>query len=140
MGFLQGLQTRKNSFFISPPARARTRIPPPDSFLDHTTNAQDFPDEYFYNASSETLYFFYNATPGTPPPSSGLVATSVKGFFNVTGTQEDPVVGVTLSGLGFRDTAITFMDPHGAFHCLLVFFFFSRAPLPCLVPSIQASN
>lgn len=32
---------------------------------------------------------------------------------NISGTQASPVKGVTLSGLGFRDTAYTYMDPHG---------------------------
>ena len=41
------------------------------------------------------------------------VAVCVQVLFNISGTQANPVKGVTLSGLNFRDTAYTYMDPHG---------------------------
>ena len=84
-----------------------------DSFIENVFEELDAPGEFFYNESSEVLFLFFNATPGTPPPSSGLVATVGKHLFNITGTQAAPVRGVSISGLGLRDTAYTFMDPHG---------------------------
>lgn len=60
------------------------------------------------------LYLYYNATVGVPPPSDGsILATQVKWLFNITGSMENPVTDITIRGLGLRDTAYTYMDPHG---------------------------
>lgn len=34
-------------------------------------------------------------------------------LFNITGSQAAPVVGVSFVGLGFRDAAISYLQPHG---------------------------
>ena len=58
------------------------------------------------------------ATPPSPSPRplsppSTLIATQSTVLLVFNGTRENPVRGVTLSGLRFVDTAQTFMAPHG---------------------------
>ena len=73
----------------------------------------DAPEEWFYNETSQTLFYFHNATVGTPPPTDGFEVTQVKALFNITGaSQAAPVRDITLAGIGLRDTAYTYMDPH----------------------------
>ena len=62
------------------------------------------PGEYYFEPISRQLYVFYNATAGTPPPSSwSLVVSQLEVFFNLTGTPSDPVTDVTFAGFGLRD-------------------------------------
>ena len=87
-----------------------------DSYIENVMEELDFPSEFFFDAASSTLFLFYNASAGTPPPADGsitLVTPEFKHLFNITGTQAAPVKGVSLIGLGMRDTAYTYMDPHG---------------------------
>jgi hypothetical protein len=84
-----------------------------DSFIENVFEELDWPGEFFYNESSQTLYFWHNAT-NTPPPMDGsLSVPQNKWLFNITGNQSHPVTDVALVGLGLRDTAYTYMDPHG---------------------------
>ena len=74
----------------------------------------DSPSEWWWDAEQSLLYMWHNASVGTPPPSDGtLIATQVQVLFNSTGTQENPVSNVKFLGLGFRDTALTLLEPHG---------------------------
>ena len=84
-----------------------------DSFVENVFEELDAPSEWFFDADAGVLYLWHNETPGTPPPSA-LVWTppANKHLFNITGTMASPVKGVSLLGLGFRDTAYTFMDGH----------------------------
>lgn len=68
--------------------------------------------QYFYNETTQLLYLWYNGT-GAPPSKTQYVVPKLKVLVNITGTQAAPVVGVTLAGLNFRDTAYTYLDPHG---------------------------
>lgn len=73
----------------------------------------DYPAEWYFDEVTQTLYLWHNASAGTPPPVDGsVVITQVKNLFNITGTQEAPVTDVSFVGIGFRDTAYTYMDPH----------------------------
>lgn len=85
-----------------------------DTYIENIFEELDYPSEWFFDAASSTLYLWFNATSGTPPPLD-LVMTSAayKHVFNITGTQANPVKDVSIIGLGFRDTAYTYMDPHG---------------------------
>jgi hypothetical protein len=42
-----------------------------------------------------------------------FVATERRCLFNISGTRDDPVQGVTLSGLVLRDTKESFLEDHG---------------------------
>ena len=84
-----------------------------DTFVENIFEELDYPTEWFYNETTQTLYFWHNATAGVPPPADGsLVVPQTKWLFNVTGTMAAPVTDVSIVGLGMRDTAYTYMDPH----------------------------
>jgi hypothetical protein len=74
----------------------------------------DAPSEWFFDPVTQTLYLFNNASVGTPPPSDGSLVFIGEGrhLFNITGTMAAPVRGISIMGLGLRDTAYTYMDPH----------------------------
>ena len=82
--------------------------------VENVMEELDYPNEWFYDEESKTLYFFFNATSGTEPPSDAVyVATQLKTLIVINGTMSEPVEDVTIRGVNFRDTAYTYMDPHG---------------------------
>ena len=84
-----------------------------DSFIENIFEELDYPTEWFYNETTQTLYFWNNATAGVPPPSDGsLVVPQTKWLFNITGTMAAPARDISIIGIGMRDTAYTYMDPH----------------------------
>ena len=84
-----------------------------DSYIENVFEELDFADEYFYDVRTQNLYVFWNASSGTPPPADGFTVPAVKAVFNVTGvSQSQPIRDITITGLGIRDTAYTYMDPH----------------------------
>ena len=85
-----------------------------DSYIENVFEELDAPGEWFFNESTQMLYLWHNATSGVQPPADGsIVVTQVKSLFNVTGASPAaPIADVSLVGLGLRDTAYTYMDPH----------------------------
>ena len=82
--------------------------------VENVMEELDSPNEWFFDEDSKTLYFFYNATSGTEPPSDTLyVITQLKTLISINGSMSDPVEDITISGVNFRDTAYTYLDPHG---------------------------
>ena len=81
-------------------------------YIENVFEELDSPNEYFFDEKTKMLYFYYNGT-GMPPADTQYVVTNVKTLFNVTGSQDKPVTGISYRGIGFRDTAYTYMDPHG---------------------------
>ena len=97
----------------------------------------DAASEWFFDEATSTLTLFWNATAGTPPPGDAgalavpqvcsservssaegdrptlLPSPQLRELFNVTGSQAAPVVGVSFRGLGFRDAALSYLQPHG---------------------------
>jgi hypothetical protein len=73
----------------------------------------DYPAEWFYNETSQELYLWHNASGGVAPPTDGsIVVTQLRHLFNITATQDTPAVNIQFVGVGFRDTAYTYLDPH----------------------------
>ena len=91
----------------------------------------DAPEEFFYDREKQLLYFY--------PPTNierddeccsmaestktkrekcccvpDLVATNLQTLIKIQGTQENPVRGIQLKGLGFRDAAKTYMEQWSA--------------------------
>ena len=94
----------------------------------------DAKEEWYYNKTSRTLYFFpnrtvaaTNATPPTQKDTGGPLAIvrlqnllSVQGAgagpTAVPGTSAgwNPAKNITVRGIGFRDAGYTYLAPHGA--------------------------
>ena len=83
--------------------------------LENVLEELDAPGEWFFNASTQDLTLWWNASAGTPPPSDGvtLVRTHGQVLLNLSGSAAAPVAHVSLLGLGFRDTALSYLQPHG---------------------------
>lgn len=85
-----------------------------DWFLDHVFEELDAPREFYFEAGSQRLFYFHNATPGTPPPSSwAFEVPLLPVLISVSGSPAVPVANVTLQGLTFTGAAASFLMPHG---------------------------
>ncbi len=75
--------------------------------------------EWIFNETTRVLYYRPNSTEigsldeATGLPTGEFLATRSKVLFNFTGNQSHPVRNISISGLIMRDTAYTYMDPHG---------------------------
>lgn len=83
-------------------------------WIENVREELDAAGEYFIDKPAGKLYYITNGT-GSPLPSAtdAFVATRHTVLFNLTGTAEAPVTGVTLSGLVLRDTKESYLNPHG---------------------------
>ena len=74
----------------------------------------DAPEEFYYDAVQQRLYYSFNSSAGEPPPA-GLTweAPQARQLFALRGSMRDPVRNVALRGLELRDTRSTSLDPHG---------------------------
>lgn len=91
-------------------------------YVENVLEELDSPGEWFYNATTRTLFYFPNATHEedggdvghpAPPASSGFVATSLQVLIKVSGSHQHPVRDLAFSGLTLRDAASTSFSPHG---------------------------
>ncbi len=83
-------------------------------YIENVMEELDSANEWFFDKSSKTLYFFYNDTSGKTPPNDTLYVVPVlKTLINIQATQDNPAKQITIRGINFRDTAYTYMDPHG---------------------------
>ena len=82
-------------------------------YVENVFEELDAPDEWHHDTEANVLYWFFNASGSVQPPPPSVVVTRLQSLVRVEGTQAAPVVGVTLAGVGLRDTAYTYMDPHG---------------------------
>mmetsp|Transcript_67792 Transcript_67792/g.107564 ORF Transcript_67792/g.107564 Transcript_67792/m.107564 type:complete len:816 (-) Transcript_67792:152-2599(-) len=80
-------------------------------YVENVMEELDYPTEYFFNASTHTLYYFNNGT-GTP---NGLQfeATNLKVLLNYTGSMAKPVENQVIRGVTLQDTELTYLDDHG---------------------------
>lgn len=80
-------------------------------YLDNIFEGLDSPNEYYYDPTSELLYYFYNGTGA--PNDIQLFASNLKVLIDVSGTQSEPVRDLTIQGINFVNTGYTYLDPHG---------------------------
>ena len=74
----------------------------------------DDPMEWWVDRANGYLYFMPNATEQPDPNSLSFVASQLPCIVSITGSESQPVVGVTLSGLTFTETSNTFMQRYEA--------------------------
>jgi hypothetical protein len=67
--------------------------------------------EYFYNESTQMLYVMPNTTdPSSAPPPDDLVVPILQQLIATTGTQEEPVRDISISGVNFRDAVAVYEE------------------------------
>ena len=85
-------------------------------YVENVMEELDAVGEWFFDDATQTLFFNYNATAGTAPPTDGsivAIASSAVGIVNITAPMAAPATGISFKGLGFRDAAYTYLMPHG---------------------------
>lgn len=83
-------------------------------WIENVIEELDSPDEWFFDAKTQTLYYQPNGTFGQPPSGDEQwVATQVQELFRVTGDMKKPASDITIQGIEMRDTAVTYLEPHG---------------------------
>jgi hypothetical protein len=95
--------------------------PGQDWFVENVLELLDAPNEHYIDTdtSPPTLYYQPNGTDdgsagAGPPPATLAVAVPVlKALLVANATQAEPIVGLAIRGVGFRDTMPTYMEPHG---------------------------
>lgn len=92
-------------------------------YIENVLAELDSEREWYYDSSEQLLIYKPNITDAAAvrqDPKSGLltptgdfVATNLKVLFNITGTKAVPAQHVAIRGVTLRDTAYTYLDPHG---------------------------
>eukprot|EP01062_Namystynia_karyoxenos_P023974 TRINITY_DN19300_c0_g1_i1.p1 TRINITY_DN19300_c0_g1~~TRINITY_DN19300_c0_g1_i1.p1 ORF type:complete len:935 (+),score=273.61 TRINITY_DN19300_c0_g1_i1:66-2870(+) len=77
-------------------------------FIEGPEEELDAPNEWWFDAAAQTLYFKPNST---DPPSTEVIVPTLSTFFDLQGTMQDPVRGVSFEGVTFVDSRPTFMEP-----------------------------
>lgn len=83
-----------------------------DWFVENVMEELDFPGEFFWDKKDDVLYLNYNGT-GAPPKDLEVVVPQLRTLVNLTGTQWNPVKDIKHSGITYKATRYTYMDPHG---------------------------
>eukprot|EP01084_Bolivina_argentea_P256721 432330_1 len=76
-------------------------------FIENVLEEVDFETEYFFDEINRILYY-YNNQSNTDPSNINFEATKLKVLMNYNN-----VKNVVVEGITFRDTAYTYLDPHG---------------------------
>ena len=72
----------------------------------------DNANEYYYDEDTSQLYYAPNST-SAGPPTGKFEAVVNQTIVKLVGTQQHPVEDVRFEGVTFRDSAYTYMEPHG---------------------------
>jgi len=81
--------------------------------VENALELLDAPGEWYFDPPSHTLYLYTNDTSGLPPgPTTLLEAPFLHGLLAINASQGAPATNISLLGLGFKDSAPTFMDTH----------------------------
>jgi len=82
-------------------------------YIENVLEELDSETEWFYDSTAQKLYYSPNAT-SSPSPTDLFEVVTTKVLINCSGTQAEPVVNFTMKGIAIKDTAYTFLDPHGS--------------------------
>ena len=85
-----------------------------DYYIDHVAEELDAPREFYFDAATQMLYYYHNASAGTPPPANwAWEAPMLHALINVTGSASAPVENITMLGLTLTGAAASYFKPHG---------------------------
>ena len=73
-------------------------------YIENVFEELDAAGEYFYNTTTEKLYFYHNGT-GAPTDDVVFEAAVNQTIVSLKGTQADPVTATQFVGLTFKDSA-----------------------------------
>ncbi len=87
--------------------------PGQEYFVENALELLDVPTEWFFDQRTQTLYFSPNATAasGAPPdPSTVLEVPLLHALIIINASAAAPATNISLLGLGFKDSAPTFLS------------------------------
>jgi len=87
-----------------------SRIIGGDWYVEGVREELDSPGEFYFDNATKMLYFWPN---GTDEADLDLVVPRLKTLVHVKGTSASPVANVSIRGVGFRDSAKTYMEQWG---------------------------
>mmetsp|Transcript_111 Transcript_111/g.256 ORF Transcript_111/g.256 Transcript_111/m.256 type:complete len:526 (+) Transcript_111:3-1580(+) len=101
----------------TPPRDDDTRLIGGSWYIENVKAELDAPDEWYFDGDAGLLYLRPNrSSPGKrrqgplpPPKYPDLVASHLDTLVRIVGSQAEPVSKITIRGIGFRDTASTYM-------------------------------
>ena len=76
-------------------------------YVENIMEELDAPGEWYFDDLDSTLFYFPNGSSSLP--TSG-VAAAVETLFRISGTQERPVVNITIANITFTQTTPTYFD------------------------------
>lgn len=85
-------------------------------YVENFFEELDSPNEFFYDKSSKKLFYVANGTDN--PKNHQFEATGLQDLIQVVGlpstrgTHRKPVQGFAMTGVGVRDSAVTYFEPH----------------------------
>lgn len=88
-----------------PPNNKDTRLISGSWYVEGVLEELDTPGEWFYAEAERALYFWPNAS-----AVEDLVVSNLRTLVDIQGTAAAPARAIAFNGVGFRDSAATFMD------------------------------
>mmetsp|Transcript_1429 Transcript_1429/g.2265 ORF Transcript_1429/g.2265 Transcript_1429/m.2265 type:complete len:761 (+) Transcript_1429:492-2774(+) len=102
-----------------PPMNNDTRLIGGSWYIENVVQELDQPGEWFYDADTKFIYYKPNRTAFDDDGRDDyarplsldetLVASHLDSLITIKGSMSDPVSNINISGIGFRDTAATYM-------------------------------
>ena len=82
-------------------------------YVENVVEELDVPNEWFFNETTRMMYYHLPNTSSIADLGAlTFEATNLKHLIRIVGNQSNPVMNVSLRGVGLKDTAYTYMDPH----------------------------
>ena len=76
-------------------------------FVENVLEELDMDNEFYYDPDERLLYYYAASNP--PQPTDDFDIPQLKTYISIVGSMADPVVGVTIRGVNFRDAELTYL-------------------------------